>query len=722
LGTSPRTTSNESAEPLLLFGFGFAAGQRIHLGAPFERDLPIAVVDDKLASVRLPNDLVLPGQEVEATVPVTLVSEDGAPLGPSVNLVIVNDLGFVDLTALVATPDLAFAFALSTFTDEVFALDTTTGAVTAIPVGDAPWALSFGVVDGVESIVVAHRYAKELRIIAARPAGAGARAQRTVPAPDYSHALAVQDGVAFVGEHKTDTLVAIDLKVGQELWRTPIDPNPQGIAVVGETIAVGSLVAGEVNLLERKTGKAVAVVGPRPGVHILRGHTESFGKYVIGGRGVRALSATAAGGLFVASAGPNVGPNPDKMSTSPCGGVGYIDGKSRSYLRHLAFDFGVAQALALDPTRGRLYVADVAEGLVHTVDANALAASDQKARKAWLSSVRLAPLPALTPVREDLSQPAKQAHPRAGLEVHTGPSGLALSKDGRTLLVLERFTGRITRLDVSGEVPRIDKSFAVADALPQLDRRRGQVLYFADVGRTGMSCDVCHLEGHGDGVFFTKTHMERIWRSPTVRGARDTPPYFNPPAHATLADTVSYVGSNNRFQNPPMSPEEVRLLTLYTAGYTTFANPYRDQDGGLLASVPLEGGRAGVPARGRRLFEARCAACHPPPLFSTDQDEQTRRRFSKLGTQAVLPIRVPMQDTSFELRTPPSLVGARDVWPMLLSGAAGFAVSASGNYLEVRDHSPIRAVLERNSDPTHGDAQDLSPQERADLEAFVLSL
>ena len=63
--------------------------------------------------------------------------------------------------------------------------------------------------------------------------------------------------------------------------------------------------------------------------------------------------------------------------------------------------------------------------------------------------------------------------------------------------MLERFTGRITRLDVSGASPRIDRSFPVADALAQTDRRRGQVLFFTDLGRTGMSCDVCHPEGGG---------------------------------------------------------------------------------------------------------------------------------------------------------------------------------------------------------------------------------
>jgi len=275
---------------------------------------------------------------------------------------------------------------------------------------------------------------------------------------------------------------------------------------------------------------------------------------------------------------------------------------------------------------------------------------------------------------------------------------------------------------VSGAEPKPVQVFPVADPLTLADRRRGQVLYFADVGRTGMSCDVCHLEGHGEGVFYTKTHMERIWRSPTVRGVRDTPPYFNPPGHPTLEDTVGYVGSNNRLQNPPMSPEEIRLLSLYTRAYTTLSNPWRSATGGLLPSVPLDGGRKGDPVHGWRIFEVRCASCHPPPLFSTDQDAPTRARFGKVGTPESLPLRAEQQDLSFDRRTPPSLVGAWDVWPMLLSGAAGFGVSPAGDALELRDRAPIRAVLERYSPKAHGDAMELDPEARADLEAFVNSL
>ena len=85
-------------------------------------------------------------------------------------------------------------------------------------------------------------------------------------------------------------------------------------------------------------------------------------------------------------------------------------------------------------------------------------------------------------------------------------------------------------------------------------------------------------------------------------------------------------------------------------------------------------------------------------------------------------VRIDQQNLTFKHRTPPSLVAAWDMWPMLLSAAAGFAVSASGDYLEARDHDPLRAVLERYSGPEHGNAQALSDAQREDLIAYVKSL
>ena len=73
-----------------------------------------------------------------------------------------------------------------------------------------------------------------------------------------------------------------------------------------------------------------------------------------------------------------------------------------------------------------------------------------------------------------------------------------------------------------------------------------------------MSCDSCHLEGHDEGILFEKTHPLRIYRSPTVRGTRETPPYFTPASTFSLAETSRIVGDRNRYMNPTLTESEVR--------------------------------------------------------------------------------------------------------------------------------------------------------------------
>src|SRR5262249_42508103 len=133
---------------------------------------------------------------------------------------------------------------------------------------------------------------------------------------------------------------------------------------------------------------------------------------------------------------------------------------------------------------------------------------------------------------------------RAGAEMHSGPSALMLSADGHSLYVLNRFTGTLATVDVSGvsisplkEAPKVTQR-KLLSTLDQKERRQGEVLYYSDLGRTSMSCDACHMDGHTEGIFFAKTHPMRIYRSPTILGSRDTPPYFTPASTFSLAQTA----------------------------------------------------------------------------------------------------------------------------------------------------------------------------------------
>ncbi|HZH04878.1 MAG TPA: MtsA protein, partial [Myxococcaceae bacterium] len=162
-------------------------------------------------------------------------------------------------------------------------------------------------------------------------------------------------------------------------------------------------------------------------------------------------------------------------------------------------------------------------------------------------------------------------------------------------------------------------------------------------------------------------------------------------------------------------------ITVYASAFAPLPNPFVGTDGAPVQELELPDGARGRPREGLKLFEARCAACHPPPHFSLDQDPATRGRHLDVGTPRGLPLRIELQDLFFKGVGTPSLLGAWDVFPMLTSGAAGFGVEGNAR-LKVSSRFPLREVLERYSGPAHGNAQALSPDQRNDLLAYVMSL
>ncbi|NVJ21758.1 MtsA protein [Myxococcus sp. AM011] len=723
----PRLTSNETSQPLSVHGARLVAGLRLSLGPPLSRELPLTVVDSSHAFTRLPSDVTLPEDMPQALVEARLVSGGGAPgegtlLEGSAWLTIVNDRAFPDLTGMVASPDGRTLFIVSPPTDTVYSLDVGTGRVERLAVGDGPSALAtWKDARGQSFLGVVHRYQPELRVFALDSASE----PRVLPAPLGASGLEVDGakGVAFVAEQVRDTVRALSLEDGREKWAVPVDPNPRALARWKDVLAVGSLQTGQLELLRQKDGSRVFTVVPGPGVAIVGGNTERFRAQVMGGKAPRTVIASEKlGRLFMASLGPNVGPNPQRMEVSNNSGVAVIDPARGDYVRHRGFGAGVTEGLALDEATGLLYAADVGIGWVRVIDARALISGDDTvARGAVLQKISLMP-PEGTPRIRPAEDFATKG--RAGEELHSGPRSLVLSPDGATLYVLNRFTHEVAVVDVRDAGRKrplaVTRRLPIVESRAQAKRRLGQVLYYADLGRTGITCDGCHIEGHTGGVFYEKTKPNRIYRSPTVLGSRDTPPFFTPASQHSLAETASFVGARNRFHNPDPSPSEVEALTLYTSLMATPPNPYRGEDGAPLETVTLPDGHVGRPARGRALFEGRggCLACHPAPLYTLDQDPATRGQYLDVGTPVALPLRIELQDLMVGA-APPSLVGTWDMWPLLTSATAGYAVKDGRLVVDTR--FPLRTVLE-TAGPAHGDARAFSAEERDDVLAFLLTL
>ncbi len=712
----PRLVSDETRFPLSLSGRGLVQGLSLELGPPVSRTVPLAVEDAAHAYARLPATLGLDDAAASVTVELRLRDGAGRPGRGTARLTIVHDAGFPELVALAAGPS-GRRYAISRTTDELFAVGPE--GLQRVPAGDGPTALAVFSEGGRERVAVAHRYEPALWIFdGERPS----EPPRKLPAPDWVTGLAVADGVAYLAERRHHVAVALDLASGKERWRAPVEPNPGPVALAGDALAVGSRGTGELEIFSLADGARRLALAPGPGVSIVGGPTARFSKDVMGGKAPRALAwSPRLRRLFASSVGPNIGPNPERMEVSMNGGVAVIDPTGR-VLRHLGFGAGTPEALALDDARGLLYVADVSLGLVRIVDARALAASDATAAHALLASVPL-PIPTDFP----LVRPAADfgVHGRAGPELHAGPRALALSADGSRLSVLCRFTGRLATLDVRearrGKAP-VREDIELAPTLAERERRLGQILYFADLGRSGMSCEACHPEGGADGVLYSKTKPLRIYRSPSILGARDSAPYFNPPSSFTLEQTARFVGNRNRYHNPDLGPDEVRRLALYMATLAFPPNPLRGENGEPPAELLLPDGRRGAVAAGRELFfgKAACASCHPAPEYTTDENPATRGRLYDVGTPPTLPLRLEWQDRVKPDLGPPSLVGVWAEFPLLSSGTAG--LGAKDGRLVSTTGFPLRAVLEHRGPLPHGNAAGLGAKEEDDLLAFLMTL
>ncbi|MFN0063859.1 MAG: MtsA protein [Myxococcaceae bacterium] len=731
IDVGPRLVTNQTPAALALLGENLRPGMMLRLGAPLHLEVPLAVLDSRHAYARLPQQLSVPhassptpSQPSEIRVALSLGGEAQGP-----ELTIVNDAEFVDLTALVVSPRGDFAYALSGPTDTLYEIQLADGAVRTYPTGDGPTALCLHQASNKPfELVVTHRFSPEIWVFRVADLSG---VPRKVPAPLWVTGLALSPNVAFVVERLSDTARALSLIDGRELWRRDVDPNPQEVLLTSGGLIVGSLGAGTLNVLDAQSGERLRDVSPQPEVTtIVGGGTEKFAAYIMGGKAVRGLAwDEGRKALFVSSIGPNIGPNPARMEVSMNGGIGVVRQVARQgvFQRHRGQGAGIPEGVAVDAARGLVYQADIGSGTVLVFRADALLSNDAAARESLLQEVPIPP-PDTFPLfraRQDFGRPA-----RAGIEVHSGPKALALSSDGAHLYVLNRFTGTLAELDVTRALEkdtRVVRQIPVADTLLQKERRLGQVLYHADMGRSAMSCDACHLEGDTEGVLFEKTRPLRIYRSTGIRGARETPPYFTPASTDSLAETARDVGSRNRFQHPVLSGPEVESLSRYAAQLVPWPNPNLAKDGSLRDALTLPGGRLGNPRKGQQIFEGpgECVSCHPAPHFTLDQSPETRGRYLEVGTPKFLPIRPEQQDPlpprsrGYAI---PSLIGAWDTWPMFGTGSAGFGVR-DGRTLEVKTRTPIaEAISIHAATASPGVSAHLSSDDWDHLVAYVLSL
>ncbi len=281
--------------------------------------------------------------------------------------------------------------------------------------------------------------------------------------------------------------------------------------------------------------------------------------------------------------------------------------------------------------------------------------------------------------RDDLA--LTRRYTAARLATGANPRRLALSGDGRTLVVSNHLDDSLTVIDTTGL--RVLRHIALGGPEPD-SARRGEALFHS--GRMTVqgqfSCASCHPGGGSDGLNWDlpRDGVGNFLNTRSLLGVRDTAPYGWHGSSPTLADRVT--GTLRTLHRHEPSSTEVEDLVAYLK---TLAPP---------RPLPRTSRGEEATARGKVLFEGkgRCAACHRGPALhdTTAHDVGTR-------------VEGDVQDT-FDT---PSLRGVARTAPYLHHGQA----------------ATLEEVFTRhNASRRHGSAHLLTAQELADLIRYLEGL
>lgn len=277
----------------------------------------------------------------------------------------------------------------------------------------------------------------------------------------------------------------------------------------------------------------------------------------------------------------------------------------------------------------------------------------------------------------------------AHIVVGANPRGIALSPDERQAFVTNALDGTVSVIDTATDT--VVQTIA-STSIPLAPNLLNGKILFHSAANTALakdqwiSCATCHFEGGADG---------RTWFFRD--GPRNTTALFG--VLQTLP--MHWSGDLDELQDVESTIRVVQAGTGLTHGDgnctpTCDAGPPnrgRSQDLDDLAAymASLEAPRRELTqnSRGASLFAANgCASCHPAPLY-------TDRKKHDVGTGSSARER---KGSSFDT---PSLRGVFDTAPYFHDGSA----------------ATLEDVLN-----THGDAKTLTPEERADLVAFLKSI
>lgn len=267
----------------------------------------------------------------------------------------------------------------------------------------------------------------------------------------------------------------------------------------------------------------------------------------------------------------------------------------------------------------------------------------------------------------------------------TGVSGLreiAIARGGNTLAALGYFDQTLNLFHLEAGSAVLEKRIQLAERPEQTPAFRGEHLFFdANVSFQGwMSCATCHHEARTDGLNWDLLN-DGIGTPKNTKSMLDSA--FTEPTTWTAAreDYLHSIGKGFFFLGYVPRGTEVEDVAAYFRSLEPEPSPYLqiNDAGELLLSAAAQ--------RGREVFtKAACNECHSGP-YLTDQ------KTYNVGTGG-------------RFDTP----GLRELW-------------RTAPYLHDGSADSVADVVERSADNrSHGFTNDLTPAERMDLVAYLLSL
>lgn len=295
-----------------------------------------------------------------------------------------------------------------------------------------------------------------------------------------------------------------------------------------------------------------------------------------------------------------------------------------------------------------------------------------------------------------------------------GPKGVAISPADGSIWVANTFSDSVAILDP--RTAEVAATISLGPPQEMTSERRGEFLFSSALHcfQNWLSCISCHPDTRADGLNWDLMN-DGLTNPKNVRsliGSAKTPPMMALGVRADMETAVEKGFLFIQFHN--VSKEDHAAVCAYLRAAPFIPSPFhRTQDGSLDAQA----------RRGQMVFrKAGCSVCHPPPLY-------TSLKSYDVGTCGERDVKVIVEDLEEDAGKVHSPTAATAHLEPKLQSISSFDTPGllelyrTAPYLHDGRATTLEELFTKyNARDRHGRTSDLTPQELADLIAFLLSL